>query len=341
MSRTSTNSQNRSDYVRQRRSTRSSARIERAARTVSAPKRVTVRGEGFGQPVIQRAASRPRRVYPINVHGTTGRAVFIPAPSISLNSRMLSGLLVVGLIAVFFFIFNAEQFEVIRPTIVGASRVSVNDVEAVLNVNGESIFAIDPYQELKELTQAFPEIKGASIQVGLPNIVTLRFEERQPILAWAQKNQTRWIDAEGTIFAARGETPSGLLTVVSDNDPPLRKVVPTPGPTSTISPTPEKSGQVLPTPEPAVQKFDLLILSQALTLSTHLPEKATLVYAEDGGLGWRDSRGWDVFFGTTLDDLQQKISMYEAIVSQLSQKGIKPKYINIVNLHAPYYRLER
>jgi hypothetical protein len=87
--------------------------------------------------------------------------------------------------------------------------------------------------------------------------------------------------------------------------------------------------------------MDLNLLSSALVLSKHLPDKAILIYSEQGGLGWRDSRGWDVYFGKGTENLDMKISMVQAVVDQLNQKKVKPVYINLENLNAPYYRLER
>ena len=81
-------------------------------------------------------------------------------------------------------------------------------------------------------------------------------------------------------------------------------------------------------------------MASALLLSGHMPKNTNLVYSEKEGLGWHDSGGWDVYFGKTLDDLEMKISMYQAIIDQLKQKSIKPTYVNLEFLNAPYYRVE-
>ncbi len=137
--------------------------------------------------------------------------------------------------------------------------------------------------------------------------------------------------------------PANLVTVTSESAPPRYAVVPTPGPTPTPAATPIR-GQRHATPMPAGDadpRIDLEIITSALMLSKHMPDKAILVYTEKEGLGWHDSRGWDVYFGKTLDELEMKISMVQAIVDQLDQKRIKPGYINLEYLNAPYYRLER
>ena len=91
---------------------------------------------------------------------------------------------------------------------------------------------------------------------------------------------------------------------------------------------------------PKTKQMDLDIMASALLLSEQLPKNTNLVYSESEGLGWHDSRGWDVYFGKTLDDLEMKISMYQAIIDQLEQKGITPSYVNLEYLSAPYYRVE-
>ena len=75
-------------------------------------------------------------------------------------------------------------------------------------------------------------------------------------------------------------------------------------------------------------------------LKAQMPENSNLVYGTLNGLGWNDSRGWKVFFGVNLDDMQEKLIMYQAIVDQLTQKEIKPSVISVENIHAPFYRLE-
>ncbi len=71
-------------------------------------------------------------------------------------------------------------------------------------------------------------------------------------------------------------------------------------------------------PQPVL--MDKKIMASALLLSGHMPKNTSLVYSEKEGLGWHDSGGWDVYFGKTLDDLEMKISMYQAIIDQLKQK---------------------
>ena len=330
---------NRSQQVRQRRTNRSRSRVEKAASNISSPQ-VTVRGAGLGSPILPRTSSRPRRVYTVAFQNT-GRAYSVPAPTIRLGWRALSGLLVIGLIALISFALNSEQFKVEKPVIEGAARVSVNDIEAVLKLNGRSVFTIDPFAARVELEKSFPELQQVSVLVGFPNQVSVSFSERTPVIAWVLKDQTLWIDSQGTIFNARGKAPANLLSITSADNPPQAVIAPTPGATEDANAVPAvlQDKPVEITPQPVL--MDLKIMASALLLSAQMPKNTHLVYSEKEGLGWHDSRGWDVYFGKTLDDLEMKISMYQAIIDQLKQKDITPSYVNLEFLNAPYYRVER
>jgi hypothetical protein len=339
------NSLHRSEAIRKRRTTRVQSHVERASHNISTPsftsRSVRGTGHGMGQPLLQRTAVKPRRMYTVAVQ-SSGKAFSVPAPTIRLSWRILSGILVFGLVGLLLFLSSSDSFQVEKPKITGATRVSANDIESVLKLNGKSIFSIDPKVASAELEKSFPELQGVKMSVGLPNSVAVSFTERQPVLAWKQKDKTSWVDSKGTLFSARGEPPAHLLTVTSESNPPLYQVIPTPGatPTPGASAKPDIS-ETKPVVDAGPERMDLAILSSALMLSGQMPEKAYLVYAEKEGLGWHDAGGWDVYFGKTLDDLEMKISMVQAIINQLAQKGIKPKYVNLEFLHAPYYRLER
>ena len=351
----STTNANRSNQVRQRRTNRSQDRLKNTAHhsrthegyvanpliTLSRAQSATARGAGMGQPVFHRTATLPRRVYTVTMQKSRP-ALSIPAPTIRFGWRGLSAVLAIGLTALLYLVLNSSQFQVDQPLINGASRISINDVEAVLKLGGRSVFTIDPYQIAGDLQKSFPELNGISVAVGIPNTVNVQFDERQPVLAWKQKDQVRWVDSHGVIFNALGKAPANLVTVTSEGNPPPYQIVPTPGPTPTLAATPA-SGSVAatPLPEGVPARIDLQILSSALLLSKHLPDKAILLYSEKEGLGWRDSRGWDVYFGKSMAELETKISMVQAIVDQLNQKKIKPVYINLELINAPYYRLER
>jgi hypothetical protein len=58
-------------------------------------------------------------------------------------------------------------------------------------------------------------------------------------------------------------------------------------------------------------------------------------------LGWNDPNGWEVFFGSQGNDMNQKLAVYKSLVERLQSEGIQPALISVEYIHAPYYRMER
>ena len=212
---------NRSQQVRQRRTTRTRTRVERAASNITSPQ-VTVRGTGLGSPILPRNSSRPRRVYTVAFQNT-GRAYSLPAPTIRLGWRALSVLLVSGLIAL---LDLRLQFRPVQSGKTGHRRRDPGERQRHRS-RAQTQRALDlhhrPLAARIELEKSFPELQQVSVLVGLPNQVSVSFSERTPVLAWEPRTRPIWIDAEGTIFNARGAAPKGLLTIKSTDTPAAQR----------------------------------------------------------------------------------------------------------------------
>ncbi len=52
-----------------------------------------------------------------------------------------------------------------------------------------------------------------------------------------------------------------------------------------------------------------------------------MVYDPQNGLGWTDTRGWQVSFGSNAKDMALKLQVYQSLVNSLTQAG------NHSNLH--------
>lgn len=333
---------NRAEKIRQRRTDQTQQRIERvtvysrSATRTNPP--VTFRSNNIGQPVIQRTAKRqPRRIFFLNM-GTNVELATPALPMIRPGWRILSGMLVIALVAMLLFALGSDTFKINTAQLKGFQRLNINDIEAVLKLQGKLIFTIEPKALVTELSKRFPELSNISVQIGLPAQVIIQASERNPILAWKQKDQLWWIDAQGFAFVARGDAAPTVIVESADAPPPY------PAPTTKPS---DGAMSIATTPTAPMKnlfagaRVELKTIAAALTLSPYLPEKSQLAYSTGHGLGWKDPRGWVVYFGSTLDDLDMKLAMYQAIVTQLTEKKIKPSLISIENLNAPYYRLER
>ena len=333
----------RSEKIRQRKNQRSQERVTRAASfaragAMAGPS-VTVRGRGMGRPILSKASTQTRRKYYVALDAS-GAELSMPAiPMIRPGWRLISGILVVGMIMMVFLLNNAPLFQVRSARVDGLKRLSLPDVEAVIDLKGKSIVTVDPVAMKAELMKAFPELSAVSISVSLPAGVTIAVRERQPVLAWKVKDTTIWMDAEGAMFNPRGDV-GVLLTVSSPEKPPLAALfVPSTDPSATPVTTPQP-GDAAAVVAPSLQRVDVNVINAAAILATQMPKDSSMVYSALNGLGWTDSRGWQVYFGLNLDNITEKLTLYQAIVDQLTQKKIKPAVISVENVHAPFYRLE-
>jgi cell division protein FtsQ len=338
----------RSDKARQRRQTRSKERIARAAdvthaRPASMPV-VTVRGQGLGQPILRQASTQTRRKYYVALDSVGAELSMPTFPMIRPGWRLISGLLVIAMIALLIIVTSTPTFQVKAPRISGLQRLSQADVEAILDLKGQSIISVSPNAVKASLEKAFPELSAVAVTVGLPADVAIAVRERQPVLAWSVKDKIIWIDSEGVMFDPHGDA-GALLTIQSDDTPPLAMIPPDPSVAATVQAAASSSTAPDATPvvvvvDPSKQRVDSAIINAAGLLKSQMPENSTLVYSKLNGLGWSDPRGWQVYFGLSFTDMPEKLTMYQSIVDQLTQNNIKPLLISVENIHAPYYRLE-
>ncbi len=76
------------------------------------------------------------------------------------------------------------------------------------------------------------------------------------------------------------------------------------------------------------KQIDGLLLTAALQLNAWMPNEKTLLYQNKRGLGWKDARGWDVFVGQKLEDINDKMVMYETVVRELEKQGVDVEIID-------------
>jgi hypothetical protein len=140
-------------------------------------------------------------------------------------------------------------------------------------------------------------------------MVQIIVQEREPALVWEQAGVRTWLDIQGRVMRQRADR--DLLRVVSED------------------------GEGPPSPNEAV---DVGVVTGALQLKSLYPAISVLRYNPDKGLGYRDERGWDAWFGTGTN-MPEKVAVYNAIVNTLLGQGKKPIEVNVVNVDAPYFSL--
>lgn len=316
-----TNTIARSDKVRQRHSTRRAAVPARQKRSVlptrGAPP-VFVRGNvSLGGFVAERRKSRTRRRYDIAL-GIPGAEVRLPSlPQVRFGWRLISSFLVAFLGMALYVLWTSPIYQVQDIQITGLQRLTPHEINTLLNISGEHIFAIDQDLLLTHLQSTFPELAAVTVDINLPAEVAVTVEERNPILVWYQNGRTLWVDESGYSFPARESEP--LQITVNAAGAPALPIGADADPNQLLTPQ---------------------FVEAILSVREVAPDGNSLVYSTDHGLGWKEKKGWTVYLGTNLADIEMKLRVYDAIFKHLKQSGIQPAMVSVETVHSPYYRLE-
>lgn len=298
---------------------------------------VLIRGARTDVPVRAKKSPKVRRRFDISL-GASGAEVQLPAvPFVRPGWRWLSITIVAGLLVLLGAMWTSPAFLVQTIEIQGLQRLDAREVHLVLGLGNSPIFTIDPALMERDLLLAFPEFAAVEAEIGLPNRVLVRVEERQPVLGWRNAQGLVLVDEQGVSFPARGlvtdagedtaeggrrlpviEAPDLVMAVDGESDPG-----------ETLNPY---VGRQLLSPDQ---------VAAILTVSLKAPGEAVIVFDPEHGIGWQDPAGWVVYFGIDGRDIGAKLEMYAAIVLDLNERGIRPGFISVEFLHAPYYRMER
>lgn len=294
---------------------------------------VTVRG-GLGTPVLQRTRSKPRRKIsiPLDQRGTEMQLPAIPI--LHPGWRILSAFLVAAFSVLVYLAYNTPALRVTAPEINGLKFIPVGDILRSIDILDRPIFAIDTEMLAAELEQDFPDLTNTTVQVKLPAKVIINTSETQPAAIWQLEYRSVWCDETGKVIPQRGGG-RDVLTIEIEGNLPMQ------GSKNELQTELEKdtkNRQEQDSGEP--QYVDQMLLKTALKLGEYAPAGTILTYSTWEGFGWYDTNGWKVVFGSELGDLDQKLLVYQAIVSQLEKEGFQPGMINVEYVHAPFYRME-
>ncbi|MGE5072215.1 MAG: cell division protein FtsQ/DivIB, partial [Anaerolineae bacterium] len=314
----------RAEEVRSRRREQSQKRVTKSSAMASRPlPPITSRG-GTTYAGRERATiPTARRKYQaaLSMPGIEVRMPAIQITSAGIRRRLFSVFLCLLLGTALYMALTLPEFHVVAAQITGNQRISAEELNTTLGATGQSIFMLTGKDLETRLRLNYPELESVHVTIGLPNVVSVSVVERQPVLLWQQANGYAWIDAHGVAFRPRGE-PGNLVTVAAFTAPPP----PANAVTDPLSPMPYISADLVK----AVQ-----------TIAPDVPQGTTIEYDPKFGLGWADSRGWKVFFGTQVDDMPLKLQVYKSLVDSLAQRGIQPTFISVQYANAPYYRISQ
>jgi len=287
---------------------------------------VLMRGVRANQPVRQRKVHQMKRRMDISL-GSSGVELQLPSmPLIRPNTRWISGPLAIALIVLLYTIWHVPQYQAQVAQISGLERLPEREIHAVLALEGRQIFSLDPAQMEHELRAAFPEFSSVEVAISWPNRVMVQVGERRPALAWEHSQGLVFVDEYGFSFPARGDS-SGIPQVLAPN--------------MAIATVSDEAGEQVVNPFIGRQLLTRKQVEGLLTLSGTAPDGAVLLFDPARGMGWRDPKGWDVYFGINGDQMPARIAVYKALAKELRKNGYSPALVSIEYLDAPYYRWER
>jgi hypothetical protein len=242
-------------------------------------------------------------------------------PNVQVKSRLLSLFLSLFLGAAIYLGLTLPEFRVAAALVTGNQRLSATEINSVLSSSGQPIFTIVPGDLETRLRLNYPELTSAHVILSLPNIMSVKIVERQPVILWQQNGGITWIDQNGVAFRPHGSAANLIKVNALAAPSPGLPVVNDP-----LSPLPYLSADMVKGIE---------------TLAPNVPAGTTMIYDPQDGLGWSDSRGWKVTFGNDPQDMALKLQVYQSLVASLVKQGVTPVFISIQYVNAPYYRMSQ
>jgi cell division protein FtsQ len=311
----------RADAARQRRVHENKKRVEQATKRAYRPTpTVPARSRNYASSRTRQIPDQRRFNIALGLlPGVNTRGTTIHIPELRYGPRTVSLVLTFLLLAALYFAWTLPYFHATWATVVGNNRVPADEINAALGVTGQSIFTIQPSKVETRLVMNYPELTSAKVKVYLPNYVYVTVTEREPVILWQQGEGYTWIDSEGVAFRPRGAV-AGLIPVIGNGAPP--------------TPIASTSDPLSPTPYMSKEMVDAIKL-----LAPNLPPGTVMVYDSQNGLGWKDSRGWQAFFGTDGSNMALKLRVYQSLVDSLVARGVTPTIISVEYPDAPFYRV--
>lgn len=249
------------------------------------------------------------------------RVQIFPRVQIRFGWRLMSFFLVLLFGTGLYLFWSMPEFWVTGARITGNQRIPGDEINSVLALDGYPVFSVNPELIMDRVLQSYPDLASVEVTITMPNNVTVNVTEREPIILWHQDESYTWVDETGTAFRPRGEA-QGLIVIQAFGDPAAMLT--------------QADDPFSPQPFISVDTVNAIKM-----LAASIPTNTAIMYDPSTGLSWKDGRGWQVVFGSSVKDADKKIRVYQAMVEWLSQRGIRPSLINIAYPNVPYYRIEQ
>jgi cell division septal protein FtsQ len=146
------------------------------------------------RPSALRPGARPgggmRRTKPVR----RASAGLTPVRAGALLAILLAGAGIYGLA-------SSNAFALRRTTVTGATWTPASTILAALAIpDGANVFTVHA-GDLERLVRAIPSLRGATVDVSLPDEVKVAVAERVPLLVWRVGGRSFLVDGEGSLFA--------------------------------------------------------------------------------------------------------------------------------------------
>jgi cell division septal protein FtsQ len=219
------------------------------------------------------------------------------------RARLIGGMIVVLMIWVTYLVFDSDDFYVYRARIQGNRILSAAEIYAASQVDGLSVFWIDP-EAVAGNVEALPNVKRAYVHLTLPANLIIEVEERQPEIIWQTGEEMWWIDNEGLFVPPHEEADAenNRLRII---DQEVRAIQPN-------------------------DQIDLGIVRGAQIIHEHKPELETLYYSQQYGLTYLTPEGWPVYVGKK-ENIRAKLRAADSIYADLAARQVSPLFIDVRN----------
>jgi hypothetical protein len=242
------------------------------------------------QPMLPRTPPRRRRARDRDREQTRRSERVRPRGMVWMSWRWVSGTLSISLLVLLIGLLSSSAFYVSSVSVGGVNYLTREEVFQFSDVSQKHIFWVDA-EAVEARLESNNNIAEAEVRVGWPpGLVQILVRERDPAIVWEQNTQRVWVDINGQAMFQREDRPDLLRIVYDPNETQ---------PEATIGPDTYLSTE---------------IVHGALLLKSRLPSIDVLLYHPVKGLGWRDPRGWMVWFGIG-DNMAMKARVYESLVA--------------------------
>ncbi|MFQ6049680.1 MAG: cell division protein FtsQ/DivIB [Candidatus Paceibacterales bacterium] len=238
--------------------------------------------------------------------------------SIFYNRFFWLGLLfVVFIIAISYFLFFSEIFQVERTIVTGEKKVSKEELKAliekrlenkILFLRTKSIFLVNLDEIRKDILNNFPQIAEVEISRGFPDALNILVVERFAEAYWCQGGQCFLLDNEGIIFEEVSEDNLKLLKIIlrqaQDNAELSRSI---------------KSSNLKDKLELGEKIIEKELLSKVLEIFSELENSKILVeevsIVSEERINVKTSDGWEIYFNPK-KDLNWQLTKLRAVLEK-------------------------